>query len=405
MTMGQEMTASRTSRFGSALVRVGAEAPDLVTAAEQAARAALDGLGGAVPDLSCVFVCGPSDAAPSAGEAACSVLGGNTVIGCSAPGVIGPGAGVEGASAVSVWSAVLPGAQLRTFHLRVIRAEDTLTVLGLPEGADEFAVGVLLADPRTFPIDGFVAGSNDALPGLPLVGGLAMSSDGGPTWLCQDGVTHSAGAVGVLIGGEVELATVVSQGCRPIGPTMAVTRSDGNELLELAGKPACEKLQEILEALPAAEQAMALTGLQIGIAMDEYADTHDRGDFLIRGVAGLYPDRGSVVVGDIIEIGRTVRFHVRDSAAAHDELAEVLGRLKADSGSPGGALLFSCNGRGRAMFPSADHDPQVLGAALDVEPIAGFFAGGEIGPVGGRNHLHGFTASILTFGAGTTRAH
>lgn len=400
MTMRQESTVSRTSRFGSALVRVGAQAPDLVAAAEQAARAALEGLDGAVPDLSCVFVSGPSGAVPAAGEAACAILGGNAVIGCSAPGVIGPGAGVEGASAVSVWSAVLPGAELHTFHLRVTRSEDSLTVLGLPEGADEYSVGVVLADPLTFPIDGFVAGSNDALPGLPLVGGLAIAADGGSTWLCRDGATHQSGAVGVLIGGEVELATIVSQGCRPIGPTMAVTRAEGNELLELAGKPAGEKLQEILASLPPAEQAMALTGLQIGIAMDEYAEDHDRGDFLIRGVAGLYPDRGSVVVGDIIEVGRTVRFQLRDSAAAHEELAEVLARLRADSGSPGGALLFSCNGRGRAMFPSADHDPQVLTDTLGVQPVAGFFAGGEIGPVGGRNHLHGFTASILTFGSG-----
>ncbi|HEX3827144.1 MAG TPA: FIST N-terminal domain-containing protein [Sporichthyaceae bacterium] len=400
MTMHQEMTASRTSRFGSAMVRVGSGASDLVAAAEQAARAALDSLDGAVPDLSCVFVCGRAADIPAAGAAACEALGGGAVVGCSAPGVIGPGAGVEGAPAVAVWAAVLPGATLRTFHLRVIRNEDSLTVLGLPESAEESAVGVVLADPRTFPIDGFVAGSNDALPGLPLVGGLAMGADGGPTWLCQDGIAHDSGAVGVLIGGDVELATVVSQGCRPIGPTMAVTRAEGNELLELAGKPAGEKLQEILAGLLPDEQALALTGLQIGIAMDEYADDHGRGDFLIRGVAGLYPDRGSVVVGDVVEVGRTVRFQVRDATAAHEELAEVLARLRADSGSPGGALLFSCNGRGRAMFSSADHDPQVLAQELGVQPVAGFFAGGEIGPVGGRNHLHGFTASILTFGAG-----
>jgi small ligand-binding sensory domain FIST len=383
------------------MVRVGPEAPDLVSAAEQAARAALEGLDGAVPDLSCVFVCGRSAEIPAAGAAAQTVLGGRTVVGCSAPGVIGPGSGVEGAPAVAVWAASLPGVELRTFHLRVVREEDSLSVLGLPEAAEESAVAILLADPRTFPIDGFVAGSNDALPGLPLVGGLAMGTDGGPTWLCRDGNSYDSGAVGVLIGGEVELATVVSQGCRPIGPTMAVTRAEGNELLELAGRPAGEKLQEILAGLAPEDQALAMSGLLIGIAMDEYADDHGRGDFLIRGVAGLYPERGSVVIGDVLEIGRTVRFQVRDATAAHEELAEVLARLRADSGSPGGALLFSCNGRGRAMFPSADHDPQVLAEALGVESVAGFFAGGEIGPVGGRNHLHGFTASILTFGAGT----
>jgi len=134
--------------------------------------------------------------------------------------------------------------------------------------------------------------------------------------------------------------------------------------------------------------------------MDEYADQHERGDFLIRGVGGLDPERHSIVVGDVVEVGRTVRFQVRDAAAADDELTSVLGRFRARVLAPEAALLFSCNGRGRAMFPTADHDVRAVSAGLGVRDVAGFFASGEIGPVGGRNHLHGFTASILAFGGG-----
>jgi small ligand-binding sensory domain FIST len=347
-----------------------------------------------------VFISGydPAEIA-AAGTAAAGLLGARAMIGCSAPGVIGLDVGLELQPAVSVWAAVLPGAELRTFHLSVLRGDESLTVLGLPDAAAEHNVAVLLADPRTFPIDGFVELSNEVLPGLPLVGGLATGAlRGGPTWLCQDGVAYDGGAVGVLIGGDVEVATVVSQGCRPIGPTMIVTKSAGNELLELAGKPATEKLQDIISELGPEERQLALMGLQIGIAMDEYAETHERGDFLIRGVAGLYPDHGSVVVGDVVDVGRTVRFQVRDAAAAHDELGAVLTKFRDVAGAPGGALLFSCNGRGASMFASADHDALMVTEGLGVGAVAGFFAGGEIGPVGGRNHLHGFTASILTFG-------
>ncbi|HUR75798.1 MAG TPA: FIST N-terminal domain-containing protein [Sporichthya sp.] len=388
-------------RFGSGLARA-AGSGDLTGAAREAAAAARRDLDGAAPDLACVFVCGMDpDAIAAAGAAACEALGAAAVIGCSASGVIGPQSGCELEPAVAVWAAVLPGVRVRTFALEVVRTADGLTVLGLPDPEIDDAVGVLLADPWSFPVDGFVELSNEVLPGLPLVGGLAgsaLGASGRGTWLCRDGEAPGAGAVGVLIGGEVDVSTVVSQGCRPVGPTMVVTGADGNELLSLAGTKATEKLQEVLSALDPDDRRLALTGLQIGIAMDEYAEEHERGDFLIRGVAGLHPDRGSIVVGDIVDVGRTVRFQVRDADAAHDELEAVLARFRTDVGSAPGALLFSCNGRGASMFGSADHDPKAVATGLAASAVAGFFAGGEIGPVGGRNHLHGFTASILAFG-------
>ncbi len=390
-------------RFGSGLAQAAATS-DLIGAARSAAATARVALGGETPDLACVFVCGlDAETIAAAGAVARKELGAAAVIGCSASGVIGTEAGCELEPAVAVWAAVLPGVRVRTFHLDVMRGHDGLTVLGLPDPEIDDAVGVLLADPWSFPVDGFVELSNEVLPGLPLVGGLAGSAlgvAGRATCLFRDGEVLESGAVGVLLGGDVDVSTVVSQGCRPVGPTMVVTGAQGNELLSLAGTPATEKLQEVLTALDPDDRRLALTGLQIGIAMDEYAEEHERGDFLIRGVAGLHPDRGSIVVGDVVDVGRTVRFQVRDADAAHDELEQVLARFRTDAGAAQGALLFSCNGRGASMFGSADHDPKLVSAGLDVPALAGFFAGGEIGPVGGRNHLHGFTASILAFGGG-----
>jgi small ligand-binding sensory domain FIST len=326
------------------------------------------------------------------------------MVGCSAGGVIGAGRGVEDQSAVSVWAAQLPGATVRAFHLEVLPTADGMAVVGMPERTEGHMVAILLADPYSFPADGFVTRANDALAGLSIVGGMAHGGSGPrSTRLWVDGHTHDRGAVGVLVGGaDVVARPVVSQGCRPVGPTMTVTAATGNVIAELAGVRALQKVEEILTALPPAEQALASSGLQLGIALDEYAEEHDRGDFLIRAILGLDPDTSGLVVGDLVEVGSTVRLQVRDAEGADEDLRDLLGDFRGRNPPTAGALLFSCNGRGGHLFGSslggADHDVTVVRRELGATGgVAGFFAGGELGPVAGRNHLHGFTASVLAF--------
>jgi small ligand-binding sensory domain FIST len=279
-----------------------------------------------------------------------------------------------------------------------------MAVVGLPERGDDDVVGLLLADPWSFPVDGFVERSNDALSGLPMVGGIASGLTGrGSTRLFLDAQVADRGAVGALLGGPVGARTFVSQGCRPIGPPMTVTAADGNVILGLAGVSARHKLEEVLADLDPADQALATRGLQIGVAMDEYAEEHEQGDFLVRGIAGVEDHRDALVVGDLVPVGRTVRFQLRDAAAADADLRDALRRFRAvtDMDTIEGGLLFSCNGRGGALFPTADHDVAVVREGLQAsDGVAGFFAAGEIGPVGGRNHVHGHTAAILAFGSG-----
>jgi small ligand-binding sensory domain FIST len=391
------------------MTRVGdgiASGSDLLAAAEAATADALEPLAGRAADLVCVFVCTPSpDLAESVAARVATLARPRVLLGCTAGGVVGGGRGIEGASSVSVWAASLPGASLRSFHLEVMRTDEGAAVVGLPERADDDRAAVLLADPYSFPADGFVARTNDALPGLPLVGGLAGGAAGrGSTRLFVDGRAVSRGAVGVLIGG-VPVLPLVSQGCRPVGPPMTVTGSSGNVLLELAGTPALQKVEEVVAGLDADEQRLVASGLQLGIARDEYVEEHDRGDFLVRGVLGADRDRGGLVVGDLVEVGTTVRLQVRDADGADRELRSLLERAHGQQPDAAGALLFSCNGRGASLFDdahgSADHDARVVREGLGAGGVAGFFAGGEIGPVAGRNYLHGFTASMLVFGGGT----
>jgi small ligand-binding sensory domain FIST len=389
------------ARFGVGL----AVDHDVVKAAEAATRDALAPLGQRTPDLLCAFISSSEpDAVTDAAERISEISGAHSILGCTAGGVIGHGRAVEGETAVSVWVAVLPKTVVRTFHLEVMRTDDGLAVVGLPERQDDDQVGILLADPYSFPAEGFVERLNDSMLALPVAGGLASGHLGpGSTRLLIDGRVVERGAVGALLSGPVSVLPMVSQGCRPVGPPMTVTAADHNMLLELAGAPAVTKLEQVLRGLPPEEQALASRGLHIGIAMDEYADDHETGDFLIRGVLGIDNARKSIAVGDVVPVGRTVRFQVRDASAADADLQDQLERLRrATLNDPvEGALLFSCNGRGANLFPTADHDVLAVHEHLAVVPTAGFFAAGEIGPVGGRNHLHGFTASMLAFGVGT----
>ena len=384
-----------TSRFGDGL----AVDDDLLRAAEDAVAQAVAPLSGQRPDLLCVFVCGEDqDAVEAAGLRAMAAADAQTALGCTAGGVIGAGRGVEMTSAVSVWAASLPGVRCTPFHLLPDRVGDRMVVTGMPDRHEDDVVAVLLADPYTFPAGAFVERSNDDLPGLPFVGGLASGPGGrGSVRLFLDRHRVECGAVGVLLGGPVAARTVVSQGCRPFGPPMVVTRAEGNVIHELAGTPALSKLEQIVAELPPEQQQAVAQGLHIGVAMDEYAEQHERGDFLIRPVIGADRQSGAIAIGEVVEVGRTVRFQVRDAAAADEDLEELFAGFRSQGGSVEGALLFSCNGRGRAMFPSADHDVRAVRSGLGVTGVGGFFAAGEIGPVAGRNHLHGFTASILAF--------
>ncbi|MEU4573785.1 FIST N-terminal domain-containing protein [Nonomuraea sp. NPDC023979] len=383
-----------TSRFADGL----AVDSDLVEAAERAVGQALARLSGQA-DLVCFFICGddPEDVA-RAGERAMRMAPEAHVIGCSATGVIGDGQGVELTPAVSAWAATLDGAELTTFALETLTAEDRFVVVGLPERTADDHVAILLADPYSFPTDAFVERSAEVLGDLPLVGGLANGLQGrGSVRLFADGEVYTEGAIGVLISGAIRVSTVVSQGCRPIGPSMVVTRCEENLLLELAGQPALSRLEDIVSDLDEDDRELVAAGLQIGLAMDEYAERHERGDFLIRGVIGIDPEREAVAIGDIVDIGRTVRFQVRDAATADEDLYDVLDAHREELGRVDGALLFSCNGRGSAMFGTADHDPVALRDTLGPIGVAGFFAAGEVGPVAGHNHVHGFTASVLVF--------
>jgi small ligand-binding sensory domain FIST len=195
----------------------------------------------------------------------------------------------------------------------------------------------------------------------------------------------------------VRVRPVVSQGCRPIGAPLVITRAEANVIHDLGGRPALERLREIYGTLDPADRELVRSSLHVGRVASEYQAAFRAGDFLVRNVVGADPESGVIAIGDLVRTGQTVQFHVRDAASAHDDLERLLAAARAAGSRPAGALVFTCNGRGTRLFPTPDHDARCVQDVLGPLPAAGFFAQGEIGPIGRLNCLHGFTASVALF--------
>ena len=322
------------------------------------------------------------------------------MFGCSAAGVVGPGRELEAGPGAVVWAAELPGAEIESFEVSGEQGADPDELDGLPAPARAADAVIVLADPYSFAAGPLLRRLNAERPGTPVLGGLASAAIEGSAPLLLDGEVSDAGAVGCLLRG-VDLTPCVSQGATPVGPEIAITAADGNVIRELAFKPALERLGEVVASLDEDERRQAAEGMLIGVVIDENRPEHERGDFLVRPIVGGDRESGAVAIGERVRVGQTVRMHVRDGVSADADLREALALQAGALGSAGaaGVLMFTCNGRGRGMFGVGDHDADAVEDALGV-PVGGFFCAGEIGPVGGRNFLHGFTATLAVFAAG-----
>lgn len=329
-----------------------------------------------------------------------AITSARALIGCPGETVVGDGRELEDEAAVTLWLAKWPGnVTLTPYHLTFEQTADGASLLGWPDDLDDAdatkSLLLTLGDPFTFPTDDFLQQINDEKPGLAVAGGMASASQQpGANRLLLGDQAVDQGAVGVLVQGDFAFRTVVSQGCRPIGKPFVVTKAQHNILLELGGKPALAQLKDIWQQLSPEDQALVQDGLHIGRVINECQETFARGDFLIRNVMGIDESTGGIAITDRARAGQTVQFHVRDADSADEDLKQL---VQGKSPGQGGVLLFSCNGRGTRLFPAPHHDVGVVAASWGQLPIAGFFAMGELGPVGGRNFIHGFTASLVAF--------
>jgi small ligand-binding sensory domain FIST len=323
-----------------------------------------------------------------------------TLIGCSGQGVIGGAREVEDGPALAIAAMPLPGADIATAHLT---QEDFLAMKDAASwerltgvSADASDGWICFGDPFTIDAERLIASLSEAYAGAAIVGGMA-SGEGAArrTHLFLNGRVFDSGAVVASIGGTWALRAVVAQGAAPIGRPWTITGVDGQMIRTIGERPAYEVLADTFRGLTEELQQRAQRNLLVGIAMDEYRDEFGRGDFLIRNLIGADRESGSLAVSALPRVGQTLQFQVRDAGAADEDLRAMLDAATSSlGGAPAGALLCSCNGRGVGLFGAPHHDAGALAQRFEGMPVAGFFCNGEIGPVGGKPYLHGFTASI-----------
>ncbi|CAN5847552.1 FIST C-terminal domain-containing protein [soil metagenome] len=331
-----------------------------------------------------------------------SQLAPEVFIGCSGGGVIGGGEEIERDPAVTLVAARLAGVGVKG-----IRLDEHLPDLDGPPDAWRSLVGVqpeqepefiLLVDPFSVRSEALLSGLDYAFPASSKIGGLVSGGTSpGLNALFMNDEVFSDGAVGVALTGDVVIDTVVAQGCRPIGETMQVTRCNGNLLYELDGEPSFQVLQELFDELDERDKQLAGTALFVGILMDEFSEKPEVGDFLIRNLMGIDPQRGAVAVGENLQEGMRLRFHVRDAETSAEDLRAMLMAYNAtvpERADVCGALLFSCLGRGEGLYKEPNFDSGVFRENIGDLPLGGFFCNGEIGPVGGSTFLHGYTSSF-----------
>jgi small ligand-binding sensory domain FIST len=331
-------------------------------------------------------------------------------VGATAAGVIGTRREVEKSPGLSVLAARLPGGiNLHPFTLRqtdwpaAIDSPSTLreTVEGhhnLPTASPIKAV-LLIADPFSTPMSDIPPAFNKTWPNVPLVGGMASAANSpGGNRLLLNGEIFRDGAVGVALSGNIRVDCTVSQGCRPVGKPCVITKSKQHVVQELGGKKALEVVYDIIQNLDEEDKELVTSrGIVLGRVINEYKDRFGLGDFLIRHLIGVDQPSGQIAVGDPhIRVGQTVQFHVHDRKAAEQDFRLLL-EVQKLHGPAEGALLFTCNGRGTHLFDQPHSDATLIQEALGDVPLSGFFAAGELGPIGGENFVHGHTASLFVF--------
>jgi small ligand-binding sensory domain FIST len=352
--------------------------------------AVLDRLGPG-PDLAVLFASAAhTGAVEDIASAVRTILSPTVLVGATTGTVVGGDREIEDEPALALWAGTVGGAE--AVRLNAVRTDEGAVVTGMPDAGNGPATLVLLADPFGFPVDGLLERLSASHPDLAVIGGLASGGRGpGGNRLVLDGALHTDGAVGVLLTGGIDVSPVVSQGCRPVGDPMIVTRATGNVVHELAGRPALDRLVELADQAPEDDRQLLVRGLHLGVVVDEGRERFGRGDFVVRNVIGGDRSTGALAVGDVVEVGTTVQFQVRDADSADEDLRLLL----AEAGPADAALLFTCTGRGTHLFDEPDHDAALVVARAGV--CAGMSCAGEIGPIRGRNVLHGFTASIALF--------
>ncbi|MDY6899767.1 MAG: FIST N-terminal domain-containing protein [Cyanobacteriota bacterium] len=327
------------------------------------------------------------------------------LIGCSGGGVVGTSSSGEAQEfedepALSLTLAYLPEVNIHPFHVVAEELPDLdsspntwMDLIGVPQNSTpQF---ILLSSNIGSGINDLLKGLDFAYPGSVVVGGQASGGMGNRIALFCNNKLYTEGSVGVALTGNITLDTIVAQGCHPIGTPHQISKCDRNIILEIDEQVPLILLRDLIASLSEEEKILAQNSLFVGVAMSEFKQDLQQGDFLIRNILGVDPAAGAIAVGDYLRPGQSIQFHLRDAQTSAQDLEYLLSKYQqqqTDKSSPVGALMFSCLGRGEGLYGKPNFDSQLFQRYVKDIPLGGFFCNGEIGPVGDSTFVHGFTS-------------
>lgn len=378
----------------------------LNTAVERAAETIYLGLERQEPDLLIAFV--SAEHAPrfdAVSELLRREFESAFLFGCCAGGVIGGGREIEDRAGLSLTGALLPGVRVKGTHLDAAQVPPVLAEARIWEDmlritANQQPSFLVLSDPFSFETEAYVKGLDRVFPLSPKIGGLASGArQVGGTALYLGNEVHRSGSITLALTGNIDIDTIVAQGCRSIGEPMFVTSAHENLIRELDGHPPRDVLADLFEKLPPSDRDLLSQSLFMGLAMRADASVYMPGDFLIRNILGMDPQSGALWVNANVPSNSVVQFHLRDAAASALDLERTLRSYGASHpvAADAGALLFSCTGRGAGLYGQPDHDSNAFRRIVADVPIGGFFCSGEIGPIQSATYVHGYTSAFAVF--------
>jgi small ligand-binding sensory domain FIST len=392
--------ATQTLRFASGI----SDESEIHDALDEVMGPVSEAMGEGPVDLALAFVSPHhADDFPRIAERIERQLQPRVALAVTAGAVLGGGVELERRAGIAILAGRLPGVMLHSFDAASLNwpapEHDPAALRAAVTGEDaaDIAGMLLFADPFSTPMVKLIPALSAALPGVPVVGGMASGGfNPGDNRLLLNGRILREGLIGVSLRGDLRVDCTVSQGCRPIGQPWIITKARHNVIQELGGRNVLQVIRSMVDTLSDEDRRLAQQGLLVGRVIDEYKDRFGRGDFLIRNIIGADEASGYIAIADLVRVGQTVQFHVRDAKAAEEDLRLLLEQQKLH-GPAAGAVLCTCNGRGAHMFGRPGVESSIIAEALGQPPLAGFFAAGEIGPIGHQTFLHGFTASLAVF--------
>jgi small ligand-binding sensory domain FIST len=370
------------------------------TAAIEAVQAALQQAGLRVADAVICFASSRHGGAfPLLLRTVGETAGSDDVTGCGSIGVIAAGREIESGPAVAALvfgGSTIKAARFFVPQLRRRSREAALELAAMVKprlGPNNLLC--IFADTYNLEAEPFVTALSDALPGVTIVGGGA-TEDGaiGETFQFCGDVVSSNSISAILIAGEFTADVGAAQACAPIGGVHRVTRVRENIILELDGRRAYDVFADAAGPL-AEDPRRAMNFVSIGLPLTPGASRLDRGKFQVRNLTGASAENGAIAVACRPRLGDSIGFVLRSAEHSREELKQMLQQIGERAARPPAfGLYFDCISRGSGLYNLPDHDSAYIGQGLGSVPIAGFFTGFEIGPLGGVTAVMQYTGVL-----------